>query len=83
MNPKIKKLRGELDKNKSKISDLQARNRDIEKQIKELEDFDIVGMVRESGMSLEQFAALFRKIQAAPLPVPEMLNKEDNAHEEN
>ena len=36
LNPKIKKLRGELDKNKSKISDLQARNRDIEKQIKEL-----------------------------------------------
>ena len=42
-----------------------------------------MGMVRESGMSLEQFAALFRKMQAAPLPVPEMLNKEDTAHEEN
>ena len=83
MNPKIKKLRGELEKNKSKISDLQARNRDIEKQIRGLEDFDIVGMVRESGMTLEQFAALFRKMQDAPLPAPEMLNMEDNAHEEN
>ena len=27
MNPKIMKLRGELEKNKGKISDLQGRNR--------------------------------------------------------
>jgi len=35
MNPKIMKLRGELEKNKSKISDLQGRNRELEKQIRE------------------------------------------------
>ena len=29
MNPKIMKLRGELEKNKGKISDLQGRNREI------------------------------------------------------
>ena len=32
MNPKIMKLRGELEKNKGKISDLQGRNRELEKQ---------------------------------------------------
>ena len=47
MNPKIMKLRGELEKNKGKISDLQGRNRELEKQIRELEDTDIIGMVRE------------------------------------
>ena len=36
MNPKIMKLRGELEKNKGKISDLQGRNRELEKQIREL-----------------------------------------------
>ena len=38
MNPKIMKLRGELEKNKGKISDLQGRNRELEKQIRELEE---------------------------------------------
>lgn len=68
MNPKIMKLRGELEKNKSKISDLQGRNRELEKQIRELEDTDIIGMVRENGMTMEQFAELFRRMQAAPAP---------------
>lgn len=68
MNPKIMKLRGELEKNKSKISDLQGRNRELEKQIRELEDTDIIGMVRENGMTMEQFAELFRRMQAAPTP---------------
>lgn len=69
MNPKIMKLRGELEKNKSKISDLQGRNRELEKQIREMEDTDIIGMVRENGMTMEQFAELFRRMQAAPAPV--------------
>ena len=66
MNPKIIKLRGEREKNKGKISDLQGRNRKLEKQIRELEDTDIIGMVRENGMTMEQFAELFRRMQAAP-----------------
>ena len=45
MNPKIAKLRTEFEKNKHKISDLQGRNRELEKQIRELEDTDIIGMV--------------------------------------
>ena len=50
------------------ISDLQGRNRELEKQIRELEDTDIIGMVRENGMTMEQFAELFRSMQAAPAP---------------
>lgn len=68
MNPKIMKLCTELEKNKGKISDLQGRNRELEKQIRELEDTDIIGMVRENGMTMEQFAELFRRMQFAPAP---------------
>ena len=32
------------------------------------EDTDIIGMVRENGMTMEQFAELFRRMQAAPAP---------------
>lgn len=77
MNPKITKLRTELEKNNSKIASLQARNRDIEKQIRELENTDIIGMVRENGMTIEQFAELFQMMKdnvvtpPAPAEVPD------------
>lgn len=77
MNPKITNLRGELEKNKAKITDLQSRNRDLEKQIRELEDTDIIGMVREQGMTMEQFAELFHRMNAAGT------GKEENPHGEN
>ena len=79
MNPKIAKLRTEFEKNKNKISDLQGRNRELEKQIRELEDTDIIGMVRENGMTMEQFAELFRRMQAAPAPAT--LEKEALNHD--
>lgn len=70
MNPKIDKLRGDLSKYRQKISDLQAKCRDLERQIRELEDTDIVGLVRESGMTIEEFIAMFQNPtgKAAPLP---------------
>ena len=83
MNPKITKLRTELAKNKDKITEIQERNKGIERQIRELEDFSIVGLVRESGMTLEQFAALFAAMKDAPMPVIQNENTEESAHEEN
>ena len=77
MNPKITKLRTEFEKNKRKISDLQGRNRELEKQIRELEDTDIIGMVRENGMTMEQFAELFRRMQGAP--ARSLLNRRNRA----
>lgn len=65
MNPKINKLRTELEKNNGKIAALQAKNKDLEKQIRELENLDIIGMVREQGMTMEQFAELFQKMKGA------------------
>ena len=38
------------------------------KAVRELEDTDIIGMVRENSMTMEQFAELFRRMQAAPAP---------------
>ena len=55
MNPKIQKLRTELAKNNEKINKLQARNEELTQQIRELEDLDIVGMVRAQGLSMEEF----------------------------
>ena len=61
MNPKIQKLRNELDKNLDKIQKLEARNAELKQQIRELEDVDIIGMVRAMGLSTEELAKLIRK----------------------
>lgn len=66
MNPKIAKLRAELEKNTERIARLQARNGELKQQIQELENLDIVNMVRECGMTPEQLSVLLEKLQ---LPV--------------
>lgn len=58
MNPKIEKLKSERSKNSEKISALQERNRKLSEQITKLENSDIIGMVREIGMTPEQLAEL-------------------------
>ena len=81
MNPKITRLREEHSKNKEKISELQARNRDLEKQIRELENTDIVGLVRARGLSLEDFAALLQTLNK-PAPTTTSMKMEESDYEE-
>ena len=84
MNPKIIKLREEHRKNKAKITELSARNRELERHIRELENTDIIGLVRAQGMSLEDFIALMNGAKA-PMPVTavtELIEKEESEHEE-
>ena len=70
MNPKITKLLAEREKNDEKIAKLTARNEEIDKQVTELENLDIVGMVRRVGMTPDQLAALMEAArQSGPLPV--------------
>ncbi len=75
MNPKISKLRAELEKNTAKIDSLRERNLEIEKQVLEMENTDIIGMIRESGMSIEEFAVLFQQMRSVAF-IPE--KKEDS-----
>lgn len=67
MNPKIQKLRVERLKNEKKIDVLRTRNGEIDKQIMELENLDIVGMVRSIGMTPEQLAALLKNLKSTPV----------------
>ena len=70
MNPKITKLLAEKDKNSEKIAKLSARNEEIDSQVTELENLDIVGMVRRVGMTPDQLAALMEAARhSVPLPV--------------
>ena len=83
MNPKIKKINREYKKNAEKIVELQTRQTELEKQRTELENLDIIGLVRGVGLSPDQLAALIRSASgvsaanASQSPEPE-----ESAHEE-
>ena len=74
MNPKIKKINAEYQKNAAKIDELQARQAELTKQRTELENLDIIGLVRGMGLDPDQLAALIH----AARPV----EQEDNHHED-
>lgn len=81
MNVKINKLRGELTKNKNKISELQSRNREIERQITELENNDILELVHSHNLDITQLAALIQAMKTDPAAVMRG-EMEESEHEE-
>lgn len=81
MNAKINKLRGELTKNKNKISELQSRNREIERQITELENNDILELVHSHNLDITQLAALIQAMKTDPAAVMRG-EMEESEHEE-
>ena len=79
MNAKIKKINAEYEKNAAK---LQARQKELDKQRTELENLDIVGMVRSMGMTPEELAALIEASKNGQM-APAMTEKEETGDEEN
>ncbi|MGM9626380.1 MAG: DUF4315 family protein, partial [Eubacteriales bacterium] len=63
MNPKINKLKSEKEKNLRKIAEMTARNEEIDAQVTELENTDIIGIVRENGITPEQLAELIQSLK--------------------
>ena len=58
MDARIPKLRTEAARLKTRIENLTTRYNDTIDKVTELENLDIVGMVRAQNMSIEQLAAL-------------------------
>ncbi len=76
MNPKIAKIRSTIEKNQARIAAWQEKNRKLSEQLEELENLDIVGTVRETGMTPEQLAELL-----AGFSQRKKQKKEDSADE--
>lgn len=66
MNPKIEKLEKEIDKTKTKIAEMQAKLRDLEKQKTELENTDYVAIARSFHFTPQQLAEFLKSQQTAP-----------------
>ena len=63
MNPRLEKLRQEP---AEKLTSLTARLKALDEQILKLENTDIVGIVRENGLTIEQLAALMAMLEKRP-----------------
>jgi hypothetical protein len=60
MNPKITRILGEIEKTKEKIAERQSRLRELERMKTELENADIVAMVRGIDIPPSEFEAFAR-----------------------
>ena len=84
MNNKLTKLQMEIDKIKQKISEQQTRLRELEHQKTEIENTEIVELVRSMKMNtseLSTFLKAYREKTDAPILMP--ATQEDMDHEKN
>ena len=77
MSNKLQKVLSEIDKVKEKIAVQQTRLRELEQQKTELENMEIVGMVRGLDVAPEELAAFIKA------GTPDFMESEDNEHEES
>ena len=81
---KLTKLQMEIDKIKQKISEQQMRLRELEQQKTEIENTEIVELVRSMKMNtseLSTFLKAYREKTDAPILMP--ATQEDMDHEKN
>ena len=83
MNPRIEKLREELDQAIHRRDALNEKIDRLQKKITELENTDIIGIVREKGLSVEQLTEMMEILKKNPAaPVPKRFNKTEENDEE-
>ncbi|MGE4214437.1 MAG: DUF4315 family protein [Anaerotignaceae bacterium] len=82
MSSKMNKLLLEIEKTKGKVSEYQMRLRELERQKTELENTEIVELIRSTKMNTSQLATFleaFREKDEAPFL---MSKQEEIEHEE-
>jgi hypothetical protein len=69
MNPKLLKLNAEYEKNKAKISELQSRQRELDRLRHEIENNEILELVQSLNLDAVGLATLLRNMNTKPSPV--------------
>lgn len=65
---KRERIRADLANAREKVNQWQARARDFERQLTELENMEILRMVHDVASSPEELRSLLNLIQAAQMP---------------
>ena len=74
MSKKLDKYRAERDRNNAKIAELKEENRELDRLITELENTEIIGLVRAENMRPEELAEFLNTLR-------QPVSKEDDEHE--
>ncbi len=77
MNERILRLKEDYAKNESKIASLQVKNKRLAEKITQLENADIVGAVRTSGISIDELLKMLGRSDKAP-EIKNDLEENDN-----
>lgn len=80
MNPRIQKVTAEIERVKEKLAAQQQRLRELEQQKTELENSEIVGVVRGLDVTPEELASLLRTLRGGK-GTANLENQEESEHE--
>ena len=69
MNPKLKKIEAEYEKNAARIAELQSRQRELDKQRTEIKNNEILELVQEHKLDFAALSALLQTIKTNPAAV--------------
>ena len=82
MSNKLQKVLSEIDKVKEKIAVQQTRLRELEQQKTELENMEIVGMVRGLDVAPEELAAFIKAFRSSTAGTPDFMGKKEDEENE-
>lgn len=66
MNPKLKKIEAEFEKNAAKISELQSRQKELDRQRTEIKNNEILELVHEHKLDFAALSALIQAMKENP-----------------
>lgn len=82
MNGKLQKVMAEIEKVKAKIAAQQTHLRELEQQKIELENTEIVGMVRGLDVAPEELAAFIKAFRSSIAGTPDFMEKKEDEENE-
>lgn len=78
---KLQKVLTEISRTKEKIAVQQTRLRELEQQKTELENVEIVGMVRGLSVAPEELAAFIKAFRGSKAGAPVFMEREGNEND--
>ncbi len=81
MNEKIQKYKADYEKNEKKISALQEKSKKLLAKITQLENEEIIGLVRDSKLDIDGLSRLLSKSKKEPIIYKDSEEKDNEIQE--